>query len=203
MKKTNDIKEWESEEWKLWGNNQQSKIIVSERKSERISTEILEVIRNNSKVTLRELNEQFQISSTDVTKHWKTALETLSNEKEAAEDREQLIAKAIDRRQMLENAFKDHELSRYLTYEKFIDVCISKKKAFTTTWRSCAISNQAIKAGSNYLKAVRSAVADCEMLIKGINHGNGGAAWIRTLLRELKSAADTPFPEKDRKERRK
>ena len=248
-------KEWEPKEWELWRDSQQNKPIISERKPERISTEILEVLRNNPKVTLRELQEQFQISHREAAKHRKTALETLSNEKKVEKEHQQIIAKgigteilevlrnnpkvtlrelqeqfqisyrnaakhrktaletlsneklivkAIDRRQTLENAFRDHELSEYLTYEEFIDVCISKKKAFTTAWRSCAISNQAIKDCSNYLKAVRSVVADCEMLIKGINHGDGGAAWMRILLQELKSAtADTSSLEADKKEGRK
>ena len=256
-------KEWEPEEWRLWEASPQSKLIVSQRKSVCIGTEILEVVRNNPKITLRELQEQLQISRHDAAKHRKTALETLSNEKKTAKEHQQLIdkrtgteileivrntpkitlreleeqfqisrrsaakhrktaletlynekktakehqqliVKAIGRRQMLENAFQDHELSEYLTYEEFIDMCISKKKAFTTTWRSCAISDKAIKDCSNFLKAVRSVVADCEMLIKGINHGNGGAAWIRILLKELKSAAvDTLLPEEDKKEGRK
>ena len=188
-------KEWDPQEWELWRDNPQSKVKISEGKPERINTEILEVVRNNAKVTLRELQEQFHISYRKAVKHRKTALETLSNEI--------LVAKAIDRRQMLESAFRNHELSEYLTYEEFIDVCISKKRAFTTTWRSCAISNQAIKDCSNYLKGIRSVVADCEMLIKGINYESKGAAWIRILLRELKSTADTPSPKEARKERRK
>ena len=104
-------------------------------------------------------------------------------------ERQQLVAKAINKKRTLENAFEKHELSKYLTYEEFIDVCISKKKAFTTTSKSRAISAEAIRGCSNYLKAIRSTVANLEMLIKGINHGDRGAAWIRSLLMELKSEA--------------
>ena len=212
-------KEWEPQEWKLWEDSQQNKLIVGQQKTavetlsdkkkaaeecqqllvSHISTEILEVVRNNPKVTLRELQEQFHISIRSAVEHWETAVETLSNEK--------LIAKAIDQRQMLENTFENHELSEYLSYEKFINMCISKKKAFTTTGRLCALSDKAIKDRSsflsiNYLKGIRSAIADFDMLIKGINHGDGGAAWIRILLRELKSAAGTSSPVGDKKERK-
>ena len=88
---------------------------------------------------------------------------------------------------MLENAFENHELSEYLTYQEFIDVCISKRKVSTTIWRSCAVSNEAIRSYSDYLKGIRIAVAVFDTLIKGIEYGSGGAVWIRELLAELKS----------------
>lgn len=104
-------------------------------------------------------------------------------------EHERLITKAIDLRQKLENDFGNHEISDYLTYEQFIDVCISKRKFPTTVWRSCAISAVAIRSYSNYLKAVGIAIHVFETLIKGINYQNGGAAWVRDLLVELKSQA--------------
>lgn len=100
---------------------------------------------------------------------------------------ERLIAKAIDRRQKLENAFENHELSDYLTYEKFIDVCISERKVSTTAWRACAISPEAIRGYSNHLRVIRIAIAAFETLSKGINYGDNGAAWVCKLLVELKS----------------
>ena len=109
-------------------------------------------------------------------------------------EHERLITKAIDRRQELENDFGNHEISDYLTYEQFIDVCISERKVSTTAWRACAISPEAIRGYSNHLRAIRIAIAAFETLSKGINYGNGGAAWIRELLVELKSKTLTKSP---------
>ena len=115
--------------------------------------------------------------------------DTANDEKE----HERLITKAIDRRQKLENDFKNHEISDYLTYEEFIDVCILKRKMSTTAWRACAISSEAIRSYNNHLKGIRIAIAAFETLIKGINYGERGAAWIRKLLVELKSEASAKF----------
>ena len=122
-------------------------------------------------------------TNVSVSQHRKKKIKADNDEKEC----QQLVAKAINKRQMLENAFNKHSLSKHLTYKKFIDECVSKRRAFTTTSRSYAISDEAIKGYSNYLKGIRSIIADFEMLIKAINHGDKGAVWIRNLLDELKS----------------
>ncbi len=118
-------------------------------------------------------------------------------------EREQLVIKAIEKRQTLENTFSKHQLSEHLTYEEFIDECTTKKIAFTTTSRSYAISNEAIRGYSNYLRGIRSIIADFEKLIKAINYGDKGAVWIRNLLKELKSkvqfSVDILLPEVDSK----
>ena len=102
-------------------------------------------------------------------------------------ERQQFLVEAIEKRQILEDTFSKHQLSKYLTYEEFIDECISSEIAFTTTSRSYAISNEAIRGYSNYLRGVRSIIADFDKLIKAINYGDSGASWIRNRLKEFES----------------
>ena len=159
-------KEWNPQELELWGSRQTSSSKVKMADAS---------VNAQSERTTYESNSKDKLNKKTGT--------TTNEEKES----ERLIATAIDKRNKLEKSFEDHEISDYLTYEEFIDVCISKRKFPTTVWRSCAISTEAIRSYSNYLKAVGIAVHVFETLIKGINYQNGGAAWIRDLLIELKS----------------
>ena len=166
--KQNELyKQWNPQELELWENNQ-----IKSSPGKRVNVNI----NQQNKTAVYESKSKYVI-----------------NQKKAVSDdekeREELITKAIDRRQMLENAFENHEISKYLTYEEFIEVCISKRKVSTTTWRSCAVSNEAIRSYSNYLRRIRGIIAAFETLTKGINYGAGGAAWIRELLLEQKSEA--------------
>ena len=154
-------KQWKPQELELWGD--------SHTRSSTVNVNINQ--QNNLAIPQQK------------PKHLNNKKKIVNNEIERAA----LISKAIDRRQMLENAFENHELSEYLTYQEFIDVCISKRKVSTTIWRSCAVSNEAIRSYSDYLKGIRIAVAVFDTLIKGIEYGSGGAVWIRELLAELKS----------------
>ena len=164
-KQNERYKQWNPQELELWGDTQ---IKSSTVKLANVS------INQQNKPAVYESKSKYVINKK------KTVAD---DEKE----REELITKAIDRRQMLENAFENHEISKHLTYEEFIEVCISKRKVSTTTWRSCAVSNEAIRSYSNYLRRIRGIIAAFETLTKGINYGDGGAAWIRELLLELKS----------------
>ncbi len=164
-KQNERYKQWNPQELELWGNNQ---IKSSSVKRSNVS------INQENKPAVYESKSKYVINK-------KKAV--ADDEKE----REGLITKAIDRKQMLENAFENHEISEYLTYEEFIEVCIAKRKVSTTTWHSCAVSNEAIRSYSNYLRGIRGAIAAFETLTKGINYGGGGAAWIRELLLDLKS----------------
>ena len=164
-KQDEQYKQWKPQDLELWGD--------SHAKSS--------TVRVNVSINQQEKPVTPKRKSEHIIKKKKDA--AVNDEKE----RELLISKAIDRKQTLENAFENHEISEYLTYEEFIDVCISKRKVSTTAWRSCAISTEAIMSYSNYLRGIRIAVAAFEVLIKGINYGDGGAAWIRELLVELKS----------------
>lgn len=102
-------------------------------------------------------------------------------------DQQRLVVSAIEKRQELESTFGKHKLSKHLTYEEFVDECISKRIAFTTTSRTYAISKVAIKGYSNHLRGIRSVIADFDKLIKAINYGDEGAAWIRKRFDELES----------------
>ena len=174
-KQDEQYKQWKPQDLELWGD--------SHTKSNTVQVNVS--INQQKKPTTSKLKSEHIVN--------KKKVAAVNDEKE----RERLIVKAIDRRQMLENAFENHEISEYLTYEGFIDVCISKRKVSMTAWRSCAVSNEAIRSYSNYLRGIRIAVAAFETLIKGINYGDGGAAWIRELLVELKSKLrQNPLPEK-------
>lgn len=130
----------------------------------------------NIKPTYRSINQPKRKKNKDI-----------ENEK----DHSKFVNKAIEKRQTLENTFGKHQLSKYLTYEGFIDECIFKKIAFTTTSRSYAISDEAIKGYSNYMRGIRSIIADFDKLIKAINYGDKGVSWIRNRLKEFESGPNT------------
>lgn len=180
-KQNEEYRQWNPQKWELWGDEIESMIkrenvTVSHREKSVACKSKSKQIANNKRVT----------ASNDENEH------------------ERLIVKAIDLREKLKDAFENHEISGYLTYEKFLDVCISKRKVSTTAWRACAISDEAIMGFSNHLRVIRIAIAAFETLIKGINYEDGGAAWIRKLLIELKSEVSTKSATgKDSRERRK
>ncbi len=165
-KQSEEYKQWNPEELELWQNNQIKSTPVK---------------RTNVSINQQNKSAIYESKSTYIVKKKKSA--AANDEKEF----EGLITKAIDRKQMFENAFENHEISDYLTYEEFVDVCISTKRASITAWQLCAASNETIRSYSNYLRRIRGTIAVFETLTKGINYGNGGAAWIRDLLLELKS----------------
>ncbi len=164
--KQNELyKQWNPQKLELWGNNQ---IKSSPVKRANVN------INQQNKTVVYEAKSKYIV-----------------NKKKAAandeKERERLITKAIDRKQMFKNAFENHEISEYLTYEEFIEVCISKKRASITVWQLSDASNETIRSYSNHLRKIRGAITVFETLTKGINYRNSGAAWIRKLLLELKT----------------
>ena len=175
-------KQWNPQELELWGDKIKSRPIKE----------------TGVNISHGKKSIACESKSNQIVNERRTAASNNENE------RDKLITKAIDQRQNLEETFDKHEISKYLTYEEFIDVCISKRRMSTTVWRACAVSSEAIKGYSNHLRVIRTAIAAFETLIKGINYGDNGAAWIRKLLVELKSETSTkPAMGKDSREGRK
>ncbi|MYF99915.1 DUF4338 domain-containing protein [Candidatus Poribacteria bacterium] len=165
-KQYKQCKQWNPQELELWQNNQIKSSPVK---------------RGNTSINRQDKSAVYESKSKYIVNKKKSA--AVNDEKEF----EELITKAIDRKQMFKNAFENHEISDYLTCEEFVDVCISTKRASVTARQLCDSSNETIKSYSNYLRRIRRAITVFETLTKGINYGDGGATWIRELLLELKS----------------